>query len=136
MWPAYILLRMRSSLLKFSLIKLPATHHRLLLACFSTSILLMGVNISHAVYLFNNDKFRLAITGHLEVCCVYSSQRRSLHSFFLVYIIGGSISFPLQLARSCYLSLPPLLRPPWIGVRHQSKPHSGAVLPHHLKTQR
>jgi len=67
-WPAYILLVMRYRLHKLSQIKLPSTHHRLLLACFSTSLLLLAVNISHAYYYFVFNSINLAITRHLEVC--------------------------------------------------------------------
>jgi len=58
---------MRYRLHKLSQIKLPSTHHRLLLACFSTSLLLLAVNISHAYYYFVFNPINLAITRHLEV---------------------------------------------------------------------
>jgi len=130
LWPAYILLRMRYKLLKLSQIKLPSTHHRVLIACFSTSVLLLIVNISHAVYFFSNDETALRITGHLEVSLSLSfgelasliTTHRSLFlSFsaiswlssptFIAYLVTPRMSLhspiPLGLIQGAYLKFSP-----------------------------
>jgi len=55
-WPAYILLRM----------KLPSTHRRLLLVCFSASVLVLAISIWHSFNVIRLD-IHVSLSGHLDV---------------------------------------------------------------------
>jgi len=116
LWPAYILIRMRYKLLQLGQLKLPSTHHRVLIACFSTSILLLIVNISHAVFFFSIDELALRITGHLEVrssslsfgeLALLIATRRSL------FLSSSAISWSSSRTFTAYLVTPRIpLQPP------------------------
>lgn len=90
-WPAYILLRM----------KLPQTHQRLLIACFSASFLLGVVYIVSAIYLIKGTFIAGVITGHLSV----SSTVYWVHARVSPSSLGFAFTSHLQCARPCHLCL-------------------------------
>ncbi|KAF9526913.1 hypothetical protein CPB83DRAFT_908119, partial [Crepidotus variabilis] len=65
-WPAYILISHRWRLVRINKIVVPSIHHHLLLACFSTNILLFAAYLVHYLAFLHPDIQYRRVTGHIE----------------------------------------------------------------------
>ncbi|KAF9534067.1 hypothetical protein CPB83DRAFT_756796 [Crepidotus variabilis] len=66
-WPAFIFVSPKNKRMHVEKIKLLPAHHRLLVACFSTSMVLLVADVYHGFYFFYPGSGRMGgITGHLE----------------------------------------------------------------------